>query len=362
MSVDPHHLRALFDAPAPMTLGVEEEVMLLDPRTLDLAPRAREALAAVGGDERFTLELPAAQLEIVLPPVATAREAARDLLAARRDLAAALDGSLRAAAAGVHPFAAPLGELNAGARYERIAMQFGDVARAQLVFALQVHVAVRGADRALAVYNALRGELPLVAALAASAPVYAGRDTGMASVRPQISGLLPRQGVPPVLESFEAYAAALARLPDPAQWWWEVRPHPLHGTLEIRVPDAQGTVADAAAVIAVVHALVAWLAERFDAGDPLPAPPRWQVEEDRWLAARHGSAGPLRERLESLLDTLEPVAGRLGAADELAHARALARDRRRETPPRRVRGVGRARCRRASRRRVRSRLTPKTAG
>ena len=326
MSVEPHHLRALFDAPAPMTLGVEEEVMLLDPRTLDLAPRARDALAAVDGDERFTLELPAAQLEIVLPPVGTARDATRDLLAARRDLAAALEGDLRVAAAGVHPFAAPLGELNTGARYEAIALQFGDVARAQLVFALQVHVAVRGADRALAVYNAVRGELPFVAALAANAPVHAGRDTGMASVRPQISGLLPRQGVPPVLESFEAYAAALARLPDPAQWWWEVRPHPLHGTLEIRVPDAQATVADAAAVIAVVHALVAGLAERFDTGQTLPAPLPAQVEEDRRLAARHGADGPLGERLEALLDTLVPVAERLGCGVELAHARALARD------------------------------------
>jgi glutamate---cysteine ligase / carboxylate-amine ligase len=324
MSVDHETLRARFDAPAPMTVGIEEEVMLLDGRTLDLAPRAREVLAALDADERFTLELPAAQLEIVLPPVATAAEAARGLIAARRRLCQVLDGEMRAACAGVHPFAAPLGVLNEGARYARLAAQYGDVARAQLVFALQVHVAVRGADRALAVHNALRGELPLVAALAAHAPLHAGRDTGLASVRPHISGLLPRQGVPPVLSSWEAFADALGRLEDPAQWWWEVRPHLLHGTLEIRVPDAQATVADTAAVVAVVHALVARLAERFDAGEALPAPPRWEVEEDRWLAARHGAGGPMAPRVRALLDDLEPAADRLGCAPELAHARRLA--------------------------------------
>ena len=324
MSVDPDSLRARFDAPAPMTVGVEEELMLLDPATLDLAPRAREVLTAVGADERFTLELPAAQLEIVLPPLPTAGAAIAELALARRALLDAVNGEVRFAAAGVHPFTAPLGVLNTGERYDRIAAQYRDVARAQLVFALQVHVAVRGADRALAVYNAVRGELPLVAALAANAPVHAGRDTGLASVRPHISGLLPRQGVPPVLESFEQYAAALSRLEDPAQWWWEVRPHPRFGTLEIRVPDAQPTIEEAGAIVGVVHALVAWLAERYDAGEELGAPPRWAVEEQRWLAARYGAAGPLSPRVQALLDALEPVAERIGCAAELARARALA--------------------------------------
>jgi carboxylate-amine ligase len=338
MDVDPETLRARFEAPAPMTIGVEEELMLLDPSTLDLAPRAPEVLAALGADGRFTSELPAAQLEIVLPPSATVAEAMSALGGARRTLVSTVGGDVRFAAAGVHPFAAPLGVLNTGERYERIAAQYGDVARAQLVFALQVHVAVRGADRALAVYNALRGELPLVAALAANAPLHAGRDTGLASVRPSISGLLPRQGVPPALSSWEHYAAALGRLADPAQWWWEVRPHPRYGTLEVRVPDAQPTLADAGAVVAVVHALAAWLAARYDAGEQLDAPARWVIEEDRWLAARHGATGPLRDRVHGLLDALEPVAERIGCAAELERARALAGDPRAE----RVRAAFRA--------------------
>jgi carboxylate-amine ligase len=318
-------LRAVFDAPAPLTVGVEEELMLLDPRTLDLAPRAGDALAALAGDPRFKRELPAAQLEIVLPPAATAGEAAAALRSAREHAAGALNGDLLLAGAGVHPFAAPLGELHTGARYDAIAAEYADVGRLQLVFALQVHVAVRGADRALAVYNALRAELPLIAALAANGAVYAGRDTGLASARPKICDLLPRQGVPPPIASWEAHAAALGRLADPAQWWWELRPHPQYGTLELRVPDAQASVGDSAAVIAVVHACAARLAERFDGGEDLGAPtPAWQIEEDRWLACRYGADGPLNARVHALLDALEPAADRIGCIAELEAARRLA--------------------------------------
>ncbi|MBX5443089.1 MAG: YbdK family carboxylate-amine ligase [Solirubrobacteraceae bacterium] len=330
-------LRAAFAAPAPPTVGLEEELMLLDAATLDLAPRAPELLERLGGDPRFTLELPAAQVEIVLPPARTAGEAARALRAARADLAAAAAGlGLRPAGAGLHPFAAAEGPLNPGARYEATAREYGRVARRQLVFALQVHVAIRGADRALAVHNALRTHLPALAALAANAPFHDGRDTGMASMRPLVSQQLPRQGVPPALPSWEAYADALAFVAaGTGRWWWELRPHPEHGTLELRVADAQATVAEAAAVAAVAHALAVWLAERHDAGERLPVHDAWRIEENRWSACRWGVEGELRDldaggrpvrtrdALHALLDALEPVAVRLGCAGELAGARAL---------------------------------------
>jgi carboxylate-amine ligase len=334
-AANPDELRAAFDAPVPPTVGLEEELMLLDAATLDLAPRAPEVVAALAGDARFKLELPAAQLEIVLDPARTVAEAAAALRVARRDLAAAVEPmGLRVAGAGLHPFAATEGALNAGPRYEATEAEYGAIARRQLVFALQVHVAIRGADRALAVYNALRSYLPELAALAANAPFYAGRDTGMASVRPIISENLPRQGVPPALTSWEAYADALRWVEDPGRWWWELRPHARHGTLELRVPDAQATVEDAAAVAAVAQALAVWLAERWEAGEALRVHDTWRIEENRWSAARWGVEGDLRdidtgqprrarERLHALLDELDPVAARLGCADELAVARAL---------------------------------------
>src|SRR5215210_7005693 len=194
-------IRKRFDDVAPLTVGLEEEVMLVDPDSLDLLPRSEEVVGRAA-DPRFKPELPASQLEIVLPPTATVGESIAALAAARRDLAAAAEGVGLLLAAGVHPFAAPLGVLNRGERYRAIAREYGDVARMQLVCALQVHVAVGGQERTLAVYNALRSHLPELAALASAAPFYLGRDSGMASERPKISDQLTRQGVPPPLDSW----------------------------------------------------------------------------------------------------------------------------------------------------------------
>jgi carboxylate-amine ligase len=332
-------LRDAFDAPEPLTLGLEEELMLLDPVTLDLLPRAREVID-VAGDDRFKLELPAAQLELSLPPERDVPAAVAALAAARRDLAAAAEPVGRLATAGVHPFAAVLGELNAGERYDLTRDEYGDIARSQLVCALQVHVAVGGADATLAVYNGLRPWLPLLAALAANAPFHGGRDTGMASVRPKIGEQLPRQGIPPAIASWEALADALrwgaasGAVPEARRWWWELRPHPAYGTLEVRVPDAQATVADAAAVTAVVHALVARLREHAEEGEPLASADTWRLEENRWRAARWGMdaklahletgvATPARECLAQLLEQLAPYAERLGCAAELRDAARL---------------------------------------
>ena len=339
----PEALRAAFDAPAPLTVGLEEELMLLDPESGDLTPRARELLARTDGDPRFKLELPAAQIEIVLPPLQSVGAALGELARARRDLAGAATGIASLAAAGAHPFAAAEGELNRGERYDRTAAAHGAFARRQLVFALQVHVAVGSADAALAVYNALRSYLPEIAALAANAPFHEGRDTGLASIRPKIAEALPRQGIPPAVSSWDAYAEALAwgassaTVVEPAVWWWELRPHPGFGTLELRVPDAQATLADAAGVAAFCHALTGWLVERAAAGEQLAVADSWRIAENRWLAARDGVEGeladletgerrPTQARLESLLDTLGPVAERLGCAAELEEARRLARE------------------------------------
>jgi carboxylate-amine ligase len=336
-------LRELFAHATPGTVGVEEEVMLLDGETLDLRPDGPAVLAAAGHDERFTTELPAAQLEIVLPPAAGVDAVGAALLAARRDLAAAAarSGALLAGA-GVHPFAASVGVLNGGPRYNAIADEFAGVARRQLVFGLHVHVALPDADTTLAVYNALREQLPALAALAANAPYYEGADSGLASVRPKLNDLLPRQGVPPELPSWEAVAAmhdwgrATGAVPDAGQWWWEVRLHPLHGTLEVRVCDTQATVADTAALVATVHGLATRLAARHRARD-LPEPaPSWRIAENRWSACRHGVGGrwfdvrdgttrAMSDHLHELLDELAPFAPAMhldGARDLIDRPRA----------------------------------------
>ena len=194
--------------------------------------------------------------------------------------------------------------------------------------------AVPGHERTLGVYNALRSHLPELAALAANAPYFGGRDSGLASVRPKVADLLPRQGVPPAIASWEEYAAGLRwaatvnELPATARWWWELRPHPAHGTLELRVPDAQATVKDAAAVAAFAQSLVHWLAARHDAGELQPPDPTWRIEENRWQACRHGldarmshlrdgSVTVARELLHERVETLLPHARALGCQAEL---------------------------------------------
>jgi carboxylate-amine ligase len=333
-------LRAAFDSPAPLTIGLEEELMLLDPGTLDLLPRALDVLERTAGDPRFKPELPAAQLEIAVPPAASVPEAADGLARARTDIAGVAAPDCRLAGAGAHPFSAPEGVVHPAPRYQRLDAEFGAVIRHQLLFGLHVHVAVRPADRALAVYNALRSYLPDLAALAANAPFYAGRDTGLASVRPKIADILPRQGVPPEIPGWDALADYLAwgraagTIAEPGQWWFELRLHLAYGTVEVRVPDVQTTVADTAALAAVVHALIARLAERYDAGEELAVDATWRIAENRWAACRHGldarladlrtgAVQPARKRLGALLDELAPAADRLGCAVELDAARGL---------------------------------------
>ncbi len=334
-------LRELFDATPPMTIGLEEELMLLDPVTLDLAPRSLEVLARTDGDPRFVAELPAAHLEIVTAPAASVPEALTALGAGRRDLAAAANGIGRLAAAGVHPFAAPLGELNPGERYELTLGEYGPIARAQLVCALQVHVAVGGADRTLAVHNALRAHLPELAALAASGPFLAGRDSGLASVRPKLSELLPRQGIPPELPSWEAYAGALrwgaaaGAMPDPGRWWWELRPHPTHGTLEIRVPDSQARPARrrrsgrghprarGPAVGALRRRRARSTRRRPGASRRTGGRPAATVSRARSPTSSPASGDRRASGCDALLADIEPAAQRLGCAAQLRDAHAL---------------------------------------
>jgi glutamate---cysteine ligase / carboxylate-amine ligase len=333
-------LRARFDEATPYLVGLEDELMLMDPGSLELVDRADEVLALVRGDVRFKPELPASQVEIVVSPHALVSDAAAALIDARRALAAAADGLVALAAAGAHPFSPGLGAVNPGERYRKIEETYGCAARRELVGAFQVHVSVGDSDRALAVYNAARSYLPQLAALAANAPFYEGVDTGFASVRPLIASLLPRQGVPPAFASFTDYSEALAwgsssgAFGDPTTWWWELRLHGGFGTLEFRVPDAQGTVGEAAAIAALIQALVAWLSRRHAEGAKLPVHPRWMIEQNRWSACRHGLEGsmvdldsgvrrPTRALLESLIYDVGELAAELRSEAELGVAASM---------------------------------------
>jgi carboxylate-amine ligase len=332
--------RRLFDHDRPPTVGVEEELMLLDPDTLDLSPRAADLLARLPEEAGFKLELPASQLELMTRPCSGVGDVVEQLFTMRKQLVAAVGNEVIPAATGAHAFASALGELNRGDRYARIQGEYGMAIRAQLICGLHIHLALGGADRILSIYNALRSYLPELAALGANAPLYQGGDSGMASVRPLVAGLLPRQGVPPSFDNWEEFAGNLAwaarggRIGGAREWWWELRLHPEFGTLEIRVPDAQTRVAEAGALAAVGASLILYLAARHDAGDLPPPAPSWRIAENRWSAARHGLHGRLvdletgepvhtRERLSAMLAELAPFAAPIGAERWLERAARL---------------------------------------
>lgn len=311
--------------------------MLLDPGTLDLLPRGPEVVSRAA-DRRVMTELPASQVELATKPAAKVAEALAELGDLRRLLAGAAEGIGLVAAAGVHPFAAPEGEINTTGHYADLGRTYAGIARRQLVCGLHVHVAIRPIERALAVHNQLRSYLPELAALAGNGPFYSGRDSGLESIRPVISGQLPRQGVPPAFASPEEaeealrWSLAAGAITRPGHWWWELRLHPTLGTVEVRVCDAQPTLERTGCLAALVQCLAVRLAELYDRRE-LPAPaPSWRIDQNRWFACRYGLHGqladldtgepsPARDRIHRLLGTLAPTAERLGCAAELDRAR-----------------------------------------
>jgi glutamate---cysteine ligase / carboxylate-amine ligase len=333
-------LRHRFDHAPALTVGVEEEVILLDPDTFLPVDLGERVLTRMDGDPRFKPELRCAQLELVTPPASTVADVVRELAAARRILAERLRGEIRFAALGTHPCSTTISAVMPNRRFREIGEELRWLARAALPSGLHVHVAVDGAERALAVYNALRSYLPEIAALAANSPFYEGRDTGMASARLKVREDHPRSGIPPAFESWDAYTDFVAWgarggvIRDPSYHWWDLRLNASVGTLEIRVADSQTRVDDVAGIAAVCHALVARIVGRHDAGDRLPVHDTHRIAENRWRAVRDGTGGELvdldtgapaatRERLRDLIGELEPYAVALGCDLELGHALAL---------------------------------------
>jgi glutamate---cysteine ligase / carboxylate-amine ligase len=291
---------------------VEEELLLVDPRSFDLVDAGPRLLGELADGDRFRSELSPAQIEIVSPVCTSAAAAVEAVVAGRRTVFVLAAGEVRLAGLGAHPFAEPWSGISPGPRFEVIERRFRWAARqGGLAAGLHIHLGIPGADVLLAVYNALRGFMPEVAALAAAAPYFAGRDTGLASIRPKLADALPNQGVAPSFGGWSDYAALLrwgrvtGSFPDHTKLWWECRLHPGFGTIEVRVPDAQAASADVETVAAVVSSLARWLVERHGRGEPLPAHSVWAIAENRWRAAADGVEGELVD-----LDMMRPIATR----------------------------------------------------
>jgi carboxylate-amine ligase len=327
-----------FGESAPFTLGVEEELMLVDAETLAPAPVSAAVLADAAGAElpgALKPELFAAVVEANTPICRTAEEALRCLVRMREaaaELAAAYGA--RIAALGAHPFSpSEEQQFSDDERYRPMIEEVGPTAARQNVCGLHVHV---GMPSAAAAHRALEGALPwlpVVLAVSANSPYLDGAANGLASNRAEALALLPRNGAPPPFSSYEdweAYAeqlVAIGLIDDYRRLWWDVRPHPAYGTLELRAPDQPTSVRRSAAFASLLQALAATAAE----GDPPTdgAGRRGRYVENRWRALRFGprarlihpdgrSVTPATELLGELVELIRPAADRLGGAELLA--------------------------------------------
>lgn len=318
---DAPQLRSLFSGTVAGTVGFEEELLLVGRGSW--LPADVAAVVAGIGDPRVKPELPACQLEIATSIHDNVAKAVDELRSCRALIADACGPDLAAIAAPVHPLLEGPTALSATKRAASLEARYREVIGRQLVSSLQVHLAFGDADCTLGVYHALRDLLPELAALAGAAPFAAGRDTGLCSVRPVIASGLPRQGVPPIINSWEQFADDLAwavrggTVGDASEWWWELRPHLRYGTLELRVLDVQATVDQTSAIARLVHALAARLADLYHLGELPPPAPTWRIAENRWAALRDGVRGELLDlrtgearstslRLHDLIDAAEP--------------------------------------------------------
>jgi glutamate---cysteine ligase / carboxylate-amine ligase len=325
--------------PAPWTVGVEEEVMLVEDGTWALAARAPEVIAGLpqGLARHAGTETHASTLELQTGPHARVAEAIDELRGLRRTLAAELAPlGLRAAVAGTHPLADWHGsEVTAGSRHRKVHAAMRELARREPTFALHVHLAVPDAETTIRAMNALRRDAPLLLALSGNSPFWQGRDSGLASARTPIFGAFPRTGLPRRFGGYAEWAAAVDALvaagavPDHTHLWWDVRPQPALGTVETRIMDAQSELPAVGALAALVQCLVHAGAEGDGAADEPPE----VLAENRFLALRDGTAAelvvtgrgwrPVAELVAERVACCASHAAALGCRDELAGVEAL---------------------------------------
>jgi carboxylate-amine ligase len=330
-----------FDAGQDLTVAVEEEFAILDPATHGLVNRFEEfAEAAVGTELEGHLvgELIASEVEVRTGRCANFAEAAARMAERRQqllELAGRLDAAL--CGTGTHPWS-PWQEQRIidTPHYRRNDEILRYVVWRNNSFGLHVHVGIHGADRAIAVTNALRSFLPELLAFSASSPFVEGVYTYLHSARTEIfTRMFPRCGVPDLYDGWDHYERYVRLLYDTGsitehtQIWWSVRPHLAFPTVEIRICDGQPELAEAQTLAALLYGLAARIARAVDEEEPLPAHPHHLIEENLWRAIRHGLSEsfidldkgevlPTRKRLEQLLEWIAPVSDELGITSYLA--------------------------------------------
>ncbi|MBV9417898.1 MAG: carboxylate-amine ligase [Solirubrobacterales bacterium] len=317
------------------TIGIEEELMILDAETLELV-NAIESLLEPAPAGEIKPELMESVLEVSTDPCANTSEAGEQLRALRRQVRETATGKdMTIGSAGTHPFAMWEDQrIVARPRYRDLVSALRFVARQELIFGMHVHVGIDDPDKAVHVANGMRAHMPILLGLSANSPFWRADATGLASARTPIFRAFPRVGIPPTYKDWADYEKRIEFMinakviEDYTYLWHDVRPHPSFGTVEVRVMDSQTRVEHTLGLAALVQGMVKELAEHFDDGRQLSRYPFEMLDENKWLAARHGLDGelvdlprwervPARSLARSLLDRMREHCQDLGSVDDL---------------------------------------------
>lgn len=346
----------------PLTLGIEEEYQIIDPVTRELTSYVQQMM----GVGRVTLgnqlkqEFMQSQIEVGSHICRNVAEARQELVRLRRTVSeVAAQHGLKIAAAGTHPFSRwQEQQISEGARYDDLAAEMKDAARRLLIFGMHIHLGfgktAESFDLMIDILNQLRYFLPHILALTTSSPFWHGRDTGLKSYRSLVFENMPRSGIPPHFNSwaeYEQYVNLMGRvgsilrrddtqkpssqglaIGDPTKIWWDARPHPDLGTLEVRLCDMCTHIDEAVAVAALVQALVAKLIQLRNRNQSWRIYPSFYIAENKWRAVRYGIEGklidfgaqqevPMRFLAEEMLELVDDVVDGLGSRAEVTSLR-----------------------------------------
>lgn len=329
------------------SLGVEWELELVDADTGELRGAASDILAEIGAPHggvhpKAKHELLESCIEVITGVCATVDDAVADLRATVTEVGAAAERrGLSLMCSGTHPFSDwATQQVSPDPRYAKLVEDMQWLARRLQIFGVHVHVGVRSPEKVIPIVNALTAYVPHFLAVSASSPFWKGADTGLASARSKVFEALPTAGLPYQLsgwDDFEHFMETLITaetISTIREVWWDIRPHPQFGTVELRICDGAPTLHELGWIAATSQCLVEMLNSQLDKGYTLPTPRGWTVRENKWRAARYGvdatiivdesgRTQPLRDAVLELVDDLAPIAERLGCAEELARARGI---------------------------------------
>src|SRR6184192_2238333 len=329
------------------TLGIEEEFAIIDPETRELRSHIQEILeyGKVILKEQIKPEMHQSVVELgteICQSVVDARAHVIELRSRLAELAA--HSGLKIASVGTHPFSHWRDQLiTQGERYHEIVKDMQQLARANLIFGLHVHVGIPDRDVAIHVMNQARYFLPHIYALSVNSPFWVGQDTGLKGYRLKVFERFPRTGIPDAFESlseYEDYCKLLVKtgcVDNAKKIWWDIRLHPFFDTLEVRVCDAQSRVDDTLAIAALIQAVIAKLFKLIWKNTTFRIYRRRLLDENRWRAARYGIHGKLidfgreteveeRSLLHELLEFVSTEVKELGSEREMVHVERIIRE------------------------------------